>query len=137
MVFIENNWMLILLALTSGAMLLWPVINSAPAMGSVSTADAVNLINREKAVLIDVSDASEFALSHAGGAKNLPLADFEAKLSTLVKDKALPVLLMCPAGARAKKAAAIAKKLGFERASAVAGGTNGWRSASLPIEKAA
>ena len=36
--------------------------------------EAVRLINREKAVLIDVSEPEEYAQGHAVGARNVPLA---------------------------------------------------------------
>ena len=38
---------------------------------------------------------------------------------------------------RAGRAAALLRKLGHEKAVALAGGTNAWRDASLPLEKAA
>ena len=66
--------MLISVALISGAMLAWPLIQGASAAGLAPGA-AVQLINREKAVVVDVSDAAEFALGHVVGSKNIPLAD--------------------------------------------------------------
>ena len=97
---------------------------------------AVQLINREKAVVVDVRDAEEFAGGHIVGAKNLPLAQLEEKLPAAVKNKGLPVLLVCASGVRANKAVATAKKLGFEKAQAIGGGMKGWRDAGLPTEKA-
>jgi hypothetical protein len=71
-----HNWVLILAALTSGALLLWPTL--AQRSGSaVSTAEAVRLINREKAVLIDVSEPEEFSQGHAAGARNVPLGKLQ------------------------------------------------------------
>jgi rhodanese-related sulfurtransferase len=141
--FIVDNWILILMALTSGVLLLVPVLRrSGVAAGgnSVGTAEAVRLINREKAVLIDVGDATEFAAGHAGGARNIPLAqlgDNASGVKGLPSNKTLPVLLLCPTGGRSARAAALLRKAGYERALAVAGGTAGWREAQLPIEKSA
>eukprot|EP01034_Spumella_vulgaris_P042575 gene42575-52800_t len=99
-------------------------------------AQAVQLINREKAVVIDVCEAEEFAAGHVGGAKNVPLGQLEERLPSLVKNKSLPVVLVCASGARANRAVAVAKKLGYEKAEALAGGLKAWRDASMPVEKA-
>ncbi|HCX81751.1 MAG: sulfurtransferase [Curvibacter sp. RIFCSPHIGHO2_12_FULL_63_18] len=135
MKFIIDNWMLISIALASGALLLWPVVQGATAVGIAPNA-AVQLINREKAVVVDVCQPEEFAQGHIVGAKNIPLADLEAKLPGLVKNKALPVVLVCQSGARSGRAVATAKKLGYEQAQSLAGGLKAWKTANLPVEKA-
>ncbi|MGH6626173.1 MAG: rhodanese-like domain-containing protein [Burkholderiaceae bacterium] len=135
MKFIIDNWMLLVVAIGSGGMLLWPIVRGATG-GSLTAARAVQLINREKAVVIDVSEAEEFAAGHVGGAKNVPLGQLEARLADVVKNKALPLVLVCPTGARAQRAQAMAKKLGYEQAQALAGGLKAWKEANLPVEKA-
>ena len=135
MKFIIENWYLLVVALASGSMLLWPTLKSAGG-GSLTPAGAVQLINREKAVVIDVCETEEFALGHVGGARNVPLNQLEERLPGLVKNKAVPVVLVCASGARANRAVGIAKKLGYEMAQAMAGGMKAWREASLPVEKA-
>ena len=134
MKFIIDNWMLIAVAVASGAMLLWPLIQGATASG-LDPAAAVQLINREKGVVIDVCDPTEFAAGHVGGAKNISLADLEGKLGTVVKNKTLPLILVCQSGARSARAVATAKKLGYDKAQSLAGGLTGWKAANLPIEK--
>jgi len=138
--FFVDNWILFLMALTSGALLLVPVLRRSGMGGgnSVGTAEAVRLINREKAVLIDVSDAAEYAAGHAGGARNVPLAqlgDSATGVKGLPSNKALPVLLLCPTGGRAARAVALLRKAGYDKAMSIAGGTAAWREAQLPIEK--
>jgi rhodanese-related sulfurtransferase len=134
--FLIDNWMLIGIALASGGLLLWPLISSGMAAGSLSATGAVQLINRDKAVVIDVSETEEFATGHVAGAKNLPLNQLEEKLPNAVKNKALPLILVCPTGARASRAVAMAKKLGYEQAQCLAGGLKSWKEANLPLEKA-
>ena len=129
--------MLFALALVSGGLLLRPVLlKGGGGSGSVSTAEAVRLINREKGVLIDVSEAAEFAAAHAHGARNVPLAQLEGS-KDVPSNKTLPILLMCPTGARAGRAAAQLRKAGYEKAVAVTGGTAAWREAQLPVSKVA
>ena len=135
--FLIENWYLFATALVSGGLLLWPLLSRSAGGGAkVTTAEAVRLINREKAVLIDVSEPAEYAASHAGGARNIPLGGLPTS-TALPKNKALPVLLICPTGARASRAVAALKKLGFEKAHSIAGGLAAWREANLPVEKSA
>ena len=132
--FLIDNWMLIAVAIVSGTMLLMPIIQAS---GGGLTADgAVQLINREKAVVVDVCEAEEFATGHVGGAKNIPLNQLEERLANTVKNKTLPLILVCETGARSARAVAVAKKLGYEQAQAMSGGLKAWRVANLPIEKA-
>ncbi len=134
MKFIFDNWMLIAIAMASGSLLLWPVLQGA-AMAGLDPAGAVQLINREKGVVIDVCEPGEFAAGHVGGARNIPLGELESKLAGAVKNKALPVILVCQSGARSGRAVAIAKKLGYEQAQSLGGGLASWRAANLPVEK--
>ncbi len=134
MKFVIENWMLVLVALSSGAMLFMPMLRGV-AGGGVTTATAVQLINREKAVMIDVCEAQEYAAGHPGGARNIPLGQLEAKLPGAVKNKAVPLILVCQSGARSARAVAVAKKLGYENAQSLSGGLAAWKSASLPVEK--
>ena len=137
MKFLLDTWYLFLAAAISGGLLLWPLLNKgAGGSSKVSTNDAVNLINREKAVLIDVSEPAEYAAGHAAGSRSVPFGSLEAS-NDLPKNKALPLVVVCPTGARAGKAVATLKKLGFENARALAGGLEAWRAANLPVEKTA
>ena len=132
--FIIDNWYLILLALVSGAMLLAPMLKGGTG-GTLSAANAVQLINREKAVVIDVCEPEEYAAGHVNGSRNVPLGELQERLPSIVKNKALPVILVCAKGPRAQRAEGIARKLGYARAQALAGGMKSWREANLPIEK--
>jgi rhodanese-related sulfurtransferase len=134
--FLLDNWYLVLAALTSGGLLLWPALQRMGGPNRVSVPEAVRLINREKAVLIDVSEPAEFAAGHATQARNIPFGSLEGSRA-LPTNKAVPLLLMCPTGARAQRAVATLRKLGYEKATAVIGGLNAWREAQLPIEKSA
>jgi rhodanese-related sulfurtransferase len=134
--FLIDNWYLILAALTSGGLLLWPALQRMGGPNRVSVPEAVRLINREKAVLIDVSEPAEFAAGHATQARNIPFGSLEGSRA-LPTNKAVPLLLMCPTGAHAQRAVATLRKLGYEKAMAVIGGLDAWREAQLPVEKSA
>lgn len=76
MKFLIDNWMLIAIALASGGMLIWPMIASGMNAGALSASGAVQLINREKAVVVDVSEAEEFAAGHVAAPKTCPSASW-------------------------------------------------------------
>ncbi len=134
MKFIIDNWSLILVCLSSGLLLAWPAIKGA-AGGSLTPGAAVQLINREKAVVIDVCEAKEYAAGHVNGAKNIPLAQLASQLPAAVKNKELPVIFVCQSGGRSSSAARIAKGLGYAQAQSLGGGLASWRAASMPVEK--
>ncbi len=137
MSFFVENWILILVAFVSGGMLVWPLVNkSAGGSAAVGTTEAVRLINREKGVLVDVGEPAEYAAGHATGARHIPFGQLEGS-KDLPSNKALPIILLCPTGARAGRAAGLLRKAGYEKAVSVAGGNAAWREAQLPMEKSA
>jgi rhodanese-related sulfurtransferase len=133
--FFIDNWTLFAIAIASAAMLLWPVVSRGARAGGLTASEAVMLMNREKAVVIDVCEAAEFANGHVVGAKNIPLSQLEAKLAGTVKNKSTPLVMVCASGMRSNRAVSIATKLGYEKALSLSGGMGAWREASLPVEK--
>lgn len=136
--FIKQNLMLIGLALVSGAALLWPMLRrSTSGVADLTPSEAVMLINREHAVMLDVRNAVEFASGHVPDARNIPLADLESRLGELAKYKDQPVLVNCQGGVRSISACAVLKKGGFTRVYNLDGGVNAWAQAKLPLIKEA
>jgi rhodanese-related sulfurtransferase len=134
--FFIDNWILLLAAFTSGALLVFPLVRRGAGGGAISTNEAVRLINREKGVLVDVGEPAEFAAGHAAGARNVPLGQIDSA-KNLPSNKALPLLLLCPTGSRSSRAAGLLRKAGYQNVLPVAGGTAAWREASLPVDKSA
>jgi rhodanese-related sulfurtransferase len=133
--FLLDNWIWILTALASGVLLLLPTLQ-ANASGGISPQEAVQLINREKGVVIDVSEPAEFAAGHVVGARNAPLDSLEGS-KELPSNKTLPLIVVCATGARASKAVAKLTERGHTRVHVLRGGMGGWRGAELPVEKSA
>ena len=134
--FFLENWLLIAVAFVSGGMLVWPLVRGGGGAGAVGASEAVRMMNREKAVLIDVSEPREYAAGHAAQARSVPIGQLDTS-KDLPSNKAVPLVVLCPTGARAGRAAASLRKLGYAQARALAGGTAAWRDAGLPIEKSA
>jgi rhodanese-related sulfurtransferase len=133
--FLVDNWILILAAFVSGALLVWPMVTKGGG-AALSTSDAVRLINQDKAVLIDVREPAEFAAGHAAGARNVPLNTLDGAKG-LPTNKAIPLVVVCATGARSSRAVAQLRKAGYSSVHSLAGGTAAWRTASLPVEKSA
>ncbi len=99
MKFILDNWMLIVIALSSGFFLLLPVVQNASASG-ISPNEAVQCMNREKGVVIDVSTQEEFSASHIKTSVSVPLEELEARLQAVAKNKSVPLIMVCENGIR-------------------------------------
>jgi rhodanese-related sulfurtransferase len=124
--------MLLAMALASGFALLLPLLTKGSGLDPQAM---VQLMNRDKAVVIDVCEPDEFARSHVIGAKNLPLGQLEDKLAQVVKNKSAHVIMVCQVGARSARAAATARKLGYDNVQSLSGGLRAWVAASMPTEK--
>lgn len=135
--FVENNLLMFAVAVTSGAMLLWPLLRRAGAGPVVTATQATQLINREDALLVDVRDPGDFGAGHILGAKSVPLARLESGdvPNDLSKRKDKSLILYCERGDRADKAAAALRKQGFGKVVSLSGGIAGWRQAGLPVQK--
>lgn len=133
--FIQNNLLLVVLVITSGGMLVWPMLR--PGGQALSPADATLLINRERAVVIDVRTAAEFATGHVADSINIPREKIAERVGELEKYKDRPLILNCASGVRSDSACAELRKLGFEKVFSLAGGVGGWTQAGLPLKKGA
>lgn len=136
MEFIKSNALLIGLALGSAIMLLMPMFKrSAGGVPSVSPAEAVTLINRTNAIVLDVRDDAEFASGHIADAIHIPVADLANRVGELKKYKTKAVLVNCQRGARSAKACEILRIAEFTQVHNLQGGLDAWQQAKLPLVK--
>ena len=133
MKFIIDNITIIAIALVSGGMLLWPMLQRRTGGPSLDTLAATRLINDTHATILDVRDPAEFGTGHLPNARNIPLADLEKRAGELPSGK--PVLICCQSGPRASKALALLRKAGREEIFTLEGGLQTWRQAGLPVVK--
>ena len=134
MSFLIENWYLLVLALVSGIGLALPVLRGGAGLGLQPPA-AVQRINRDKAVVVDVREAEEYAAGHITNAKHIPLAQIEERLPQVVKNKKLPVIFVCATRRRSTRAQMVAKRPGYGPPEVLAGGMRAWAAASLPVVK--
>ena len=128
-------WLMVVVAAIAGGLLLWPTITGARNAG-ISATEAVRLMNREKASVIDVSEPGEYAAGHIVGSRNVPMSRLEVA-PELPRNKTLPVVLVCASGKRAAAAAKALQAKGYAKAVVLAGGMTAWKAANMPVEVAA
>lgn len=136
MSFLSENGVWVGLAVGSGLMLLWPMLmRGASGVKNLTPNEAVLLINRENAMVLDVRDDAEFANGHITGARNIPLGHLADRLAELQKFKDKPIIVNCQVGGRSAKACDILRKQEFSQIYGLEGGLNAWNEAKLPIVK--
>jgi rhodanese-related sulfurtransferase len=135
--FIKHNVIFIGLAAGSGVALLWPMLMGGGAAGvpNISATEAVLLLNRNKPLILDVRNADEFAAGHIQGARNIPVAELEARIKEIEKFKDKPVLVHCQKGMRAKTACGILRAQQFSQLHNLQGGLDTWVEAKMPLVK--
>jgi rhodanese-related sulfurtransferase len=135
MEFISKNIFLIVIALVSGGMLLWPLVRKGMGGPGVNTLQATQMMNREDALVLDLRPAAEYANGHILGARNLPFTELERRAGELDKHKSKPVIVHCADGNSSGAGAALLRKLGFANVVNLSGGYAAWQQAGLPVEK--
>jgi rhodanese-related sulfurtransferase len=102
---------------------------------TVSPAQLTELINRESALMVDVSAIAEFEKGHILGAKHVAMSQFDPENKLLAKAKELPVAVVCRTGQSSSEAAKRLHKAGFTRVYWLNDGLNAWIQADLPLTK--
>jgi rhodanese-related sulfurtransferase len=131
--FLTDNIFLIIIALASGTMLLWPLIMRQTGGPALNTLGATRLINDANAVVVDVREPAEFNAGHLPNARNIPLKDLDKRSGDLPAGK--PVIVVCASGQRSARAAATLRKTGRDQVFCLDGGLQAWQQAGLPVLK--
>jgi rhodanese-related sulfurtransferase len=96
-------------------------------------AQLTGLLNRENALLVDLSPASDFEKGHIAGARNIAPGQFDPESKELAKVRELPVVVACRNGQASLAAARRLKKAGFANVYWLDGGVAAWQQADLPL----
>jgi rhodanese-related sulfurtransferase len=102
---------------------------------AIDPAALTALINREDALLVDVSASGDFEKGHIAGAKNVQISQFDPENKLLAKVRELPVVVTCRSGMSSSAAAKRLVKAGFKKVYWLDGGLAAWQQASLPLVK--
>jgi len=134
--FISNHWdlftaLIVIIALLFGSTFL----DAMRGIKQVGPAETTQLINHEKAIVLDVREDKEFAGGHIINSLHIPMAKVKERLSELEKHKNTPIVVSCRSGARSNSICGLLRKNGFENVSNLKGGLIAWQNASMPVKK--
>jgi rhodanese-related sulfurtransferase len=102
---------------------------------AVAPAELTRLVNRDNALLIDVSANSEFEAGHIAGSKHVAMAQFDPENKELAKVRDLPVIVVCKSGQTSATACAKLAGAGFSKVFWLDGGLASWTGADLPLAR--
>ncbi|MDV2858799.1 MULTISPECIES: rhodanese-like domain-containing protein [Oceanimonas] len=96
--------------------------------------EAVMLINKQNAAVVDIRTAEEFRKGHIAGAINVPNSQLKANnLNLIEKYKDKPLVLVCESGMTTSGAGRLLSKAGFSQVHTLRGGMTDWRTQNLPV----
>ena len=100
---------------------------------SVGPQQAVLLINRQDAVVVDIREKKEFESGHIVDSINIPLAKLSASLNQIKKHKDKPVVVVCKLGQQSAQAVKTLEQQGYSQVYRMSGGITEWKAQSLPL----
>lgn len=132
--FVGNHVLLVSAFLAVATLLVVNVVRDLGRDDQVSPQDAVTLINRDDALVVDVRAKEQFAKGHIIDAINVPLADLSP--DRLKKARNRPLIVVCESGQQSP--AAVKKLEGWPaRIVRLKGGLAAWRTENLPVTRGA
>ena len=129
--FVTNHWILVTLFIVVSVALLTNIARSA---GGVTPNQAVTMINKNNAVVIDVRPEKDFKKGHIIGSINLPASTLPQMKGKLEKYKDAPVLVCCQSGNTSSDLAKKIRELGVDNTQTIKGGIFAWEQEGLPLE---
>ncbi len=127
----KNNIFIVVVALASGGMLLVTGLRKGRGGSALDTTAAIQLVNQQGAVWVDVRAAEQFQAGHIAQARSVPAEELEKKAASLPKNK--PLILVCEQGRNAPRIAQRLKALGLTDVKTLEGGMRAWYAANLPV----
>ena len=100
---------------------------------SVGPQQAVMLINRKEAIVVDVREKKEFESGHIVDSINIPMSKLKQRITEVWKYKDKPVVVVCKLGQHSGQAAKILQEAGHADVVRLAGGLTEWKAQSLPL----
>jgi len=134
--FFTNNFVLFIILGTILALIIRLELKRAMrGFKDVSPAEAVQLINKEDAVILDVRESNELGQGSIRDSKHLALSVLKQRAEELQAHAQKPIITYCKSGHRSSAACEILKKNNFANVMSLKGGIEGWKTANLPVVK--
>jgi len=129
--FLGEQWVLVVgLMMVLTLLVLHETRKAGP---SLSISEAVQLVNSEGGVFLDIRDAADFARGHITDALHIPAAALAGRSAELEKFREKPVVVVCKMGQSSGPATKTLRSQGFNRAQKLAGGMMEWDAQKLPV----
>jgi rhodanese-related sulfurtransferase len=129
--FLLEQWILAAALLVAVGMLVFHEMRKAgPAL---TPQEAINLVNAEDGVFVDLRDSGEYKQGHIADALHIPMVKLEARQDELKAYRERPVILVCKMGQQAGAAAKQLRAGGYGKVYKMAGGMLEWRNLQLPV----
>ena len=129
--FFSQQWLLLLaLAATLTMLFLHESRKAGPA---VSPQQAINLVNGEGGIFLDIRDGAEYNKAHIADARHIPLAQLATRKAELSGCEDKPLIVVCKLGQSSGTATRQLREAGFSRAQKMSGGMMEWNAMKLPV----
>lgn len=99
---------------------------------SVSPQQAINLVNKDQGVFLDLRDAAQYKQGHIVDALHIPSAKLADRMAELEKFRDRPIILVCKMGQQAGAAGKQLKANNFQQVYKMTGGMMEWGNLQLP-----
>lgn len=132
--FLISHWFLFSLLFGLLLSIVWvEAREQAHGVSMLTIQEAVCLMNKQKAVVIDMREKAYYAEGHILHAISVLQKAVEAPDEHLLKYKNKPIILVCQTGQQISKAGINLKKAGFKEVYGLKGGMQAWRDAGFPL----
>lgn len=111
------------------------VLESRRGGKKISAQGAVNLINRDEAVVVDIRDRKDFNEGRITGAINIPLNSIKSRASELKKFKDKQIIVADKMGQHSSMAVKQLNAEGYTNVVRLDGGIADWKGNNLPLVK--
>ena len=130
--FIVQNALLIIIAVIAAVSLAMPLINTRRFGPMVSSEQAVSLINKQNALVVDVRAQKDFKRVRIANSVNIPANEIQNRLGELSKDRT--IIVVDNSGNMSAAASKLLRGVGFTKVYVLDSGLVGWMRDMLPLE---
>ncbi|WP_165649751.1 rhodanese-like domain-containing protein [Sutterella wadsworthensis] len=130
--FIVQNALLIIIAVIAAVSLAMPLINTRRFGLMVSSEQAVSLINKQNALVVDVRAQKDFKRVRIANSVNIPANEIQNRLGELSKDRT--IIVVDNSGNMSAAASKLLRGVGFTKVYVLDSGLVGWMRDKLPLE---
>ena len=129
--FLAQQWILVAALATTLTMLM--LHESRKAGPALSINEAVQLVNGDGGIILDIREATDYAGGYITDAVHIPAAALAKRSNELEKYRDKPVVVVCNMGQSAGPATKSLRAQGFSRAQKLSGGMMEWDAQKLPV----